>query len=242
MRFHVVNNEILVPLKCGSTYLERIYPDNIGDIGYNELPTLKGISTIILREPLEHLQSALHTELLGWLQQHPTEILSTENMIPLINNFITNELNPFGTTHWDVTYYEHLYKFWKRNRTTLKVIHVSNLTDFIKQKYEIDKPHDKFSYGIFAHGGQFKYAYTTKQKLAKWIEETLPDMWNDLIKDIPKADKFYNLMINDEISEMYELEEQIMELEAQITELKTKIDKLEKFIYVITPSTKKKII
>ena len=228
MRFHVVNNEILVPLKCGSTYLESIYPDNIGDIGYDELSNLKGISTIILRDPIEHLQSALHTELLGWLWLNPNENLSIENMIPLINNFITNELNPYGATHWDVHYYEHLYKFWKRNRNTLKVIHLSDLTDFIKQKYEIDIPHDKFSYGILHKRGEFKYAYTTKQKLAKWIEETLPELWNELIKELPKANKFYNLIINEEVSESYELEERIQLLESKLNELEIKLNKLEK--------------
>ena len=221
MKFHIVNNEILVPLKCGSTYLERIYPDNIVDINYCDLPNLKGISTIIIREPFEHLQSALHTELLGWLQNNPAENFSTETMIPLINNFITNELNPYGTNHWDVNYYEHLYKFWKRNRNTLKVIHLSDLTDFIKQKYEIDIPHDKFSYGIQRHIGQFKYAYTTKQKLAKWIEETLPELWDELIKEIPKANKFYNLIINGEVSELYELEERIQLLESKFNEFES---------------------
>jgi hypothetical protein len=197
MKFHVVNNEILVPLKCGSTYLESIYPNNIIDINYCDLPNLKGISTIILREPIEHLQSALHTELLSWLQQHHTEILSTENMIPLINNFITHELNPYGTNHWDVHYYEHLYNFWKQNKDTIKVIHILDLTDFIKQEYGIDIPHDKFSYGISRLAGQFKYAYTTKQKLSKWIEETLPELWNEVVKELPKAEKFYNHLINE---------------------------------------------
>ena len=199
MNFHVVNNEILVPLKCGSTYLEGIYPDNIININYSDLPNLKGISAIIIREPLEHLQSALHTELLGWLWENPNEKLSTETMIPLINNFITHKLNPVGTTHWDINYYEHLYKFWKQNKDTIKIVHVSDLTDFIKQKYGIDIPHDKFSYGIPAHGGNFKYEYTTKKKLAKWIEETLPDLWNELLNELPKANKFYNLIINKKI-------------------------------------------
>lgn len=223
MKFHVVNNEILVPLKCGSTYLERIYPNNISDINYRDLPNLKGISTIILREPIEHLQSALHTELLGWLQDNPTEILSTENMIPLINNFITNELNPYGTTHWDVHYYEHLYKFWKHNRNTLKVVHISDLTDFIKKEYEIDIPHNKFSYGIPALGRKFEYAFTTKQELSKWIEETLPELWDELIKELPKANKFYNLIINGEVSELYELEERIQLLEIKLNELEKSV-------------------
>ena len=223
MKFHVVNNEILVPLKCGSTYLERIYPNNIIDINYCDLPNLKGISTIILREPIEHLQSALHTELLGWLWENPNEKLLTETMIPLINNFITHELNSYGTTHWDVHYYEHLYKFWKHNRNTLKVVHISDLTDFIKKEYEIDIPHNKFSYGIPARAGKFEYAFTTKQELAKWIEEKLPELWNELIKEIPKADKFYNLIINGEVSESYELEERIQLLEIKLNELEKSV-------------------
>ena len=206
MNFHVVNNEILVPVKCGTTYLESIFPGNFISIGsnlsinlYSRLYNLKGISAIIIKEPLEHLQSALHTELFRWYNLHPSEKLSAETATPLINNFITNESNPVGTTHWDINYYEHLYKFWKHNRNTLKVVHISELTDFIKQEYGIDMSHDKFSYGVPAFDTRFKYRYTTKQKLAKWIEETMPDLWNELVKDMGRANKFYNLLINKKI-------------------------------------------
>ncbi len=199
MRFKIFNNQILVPLKCGTTYMEIVYPNNVVDAGYDELLYIKDITTIIIREPLEHLQSALHTELLGWYHLHPNERLSTETVTPLIKNFINTDLNPFGTTHWDINYYEHLYKFWKQNRNTLKVVHISDLTDFIKKEYEIDIPHNKFSYGIPALSSKFKYVYTTKQKLSKWIEETLPELWNELVKDLPKANKFYNLIINKKI-------------------------------------------
>ena len=193
MNFHVVNNEILVPVKCGSTYLDNIYPNNIVNIWhYFDLFNLKGISAIIIREPLEHLQSALHTELLRWYHIHPNEILSAETAVPLISNFLGN-----GTTHWDINYYEHIYKFWKQNKDTIKIVHVSNLTDFLKQKYGINIPHNKFGYGILKLVGKFKYAYITKQKLSKWIEETLPELWNEVVKDLPKAEKFYNHLINE---------------------------------------------
>ena len=207
MDFHIVNNEILVPVKCGTTYLESIYPGNFISIGlYSHLYNFKGISAIIIREPLEHLQSALHTELLRWYKLHPSEKLSAETAIPLINNFITNESNPFGTTHWDINYYEHIYKVWKQNKNTIKIIHVSNLTDFIQQKYGINIPHNKFSYGIPASDTGFRYRYTTKQKLSKWIEETLPELWNEVVKDLPKAEKFYNHLINETNYIEYDLE------------------------------------
>ena len=202
MNFHVVNDEILVPVKCGSTYLDRIFPNNIVNIWfYRDLINLKGISTIIIREPLEHLQSALHTELLNWLFDNPTEKIEPNNMIPLISNFLGN-----GTTHWDINYYEHIYKFWKQNKDTIKIVHVSNLTDFLKQKYGIDIPHDKFGYGIPRLAGKFKYAYTSKEKLSKWIEETLPELWNEVVKDLPKAEKFYNHLINETDYIEYDLE------------------------------------
>jgi hypothetical protein len=177
--------------------MEMLYPDNIINVDYSDLPNLTDISTIVVREPLEHLQSALHTELLGWLWENLNEKLSTKNMIPLINNFITDELNQAGTTHWDINYYEHLYKFWKQNKDTIKVIHILDLTDFIKQEYGIDIPHDKFSYGISRLVDKFKYAYTSKEKLSKWIEETLPELWNEVVKELPKAEKFYNHLINE---------------------------------------------
>lgn len=201
MQYKIFNNQILVPLKCGSTYMEMVYPNDIIELGSYELSDIKDISVIVLREPLDHLQSALHTELLTWYAFNPGKSLSIDTAIPLIKKFINTDSNVGGTTHWDVNYYQHLYKFWNLNRNTIKVIHVSNLTDFIKQECGVDIPHDKFSYGIPAYGRRFKYAFTTKQKLAKWIEQTLPDMWNDLIKDIPNADRFYNLMINTDIKQ-----------------------------------------
>jgi hypothetical protein len=196
VRYKIFNNQILVPLKCGSTYMEMVYPNDIVDVGYDELLYIKDITTIIIREPLEHLQSALHTEILMWYALNPKESLSVDTATPLIKKFINTDSNPEGTTHWDVNYYEHLYKFWKRNHSTIKIVKVSDLSPFLKENYDVDLVHDKFSYGIPAIGGKFKYVYTTKQKISKWIEETMPDIWNELIKDIPKADKFYNLMVN----------------------------------------------
>lgn len=203
MQFKIFNNQILTPLKCGSTYLEMVYPNDIQNAGYDELSDLERISTIIIREPFDHLQSALHTEILMWYALNPSESLSIDTATPLIKNFINSDSNPRGTTHWDVNYYEHLYKFWKSNKDSIKIVHISNLTPFLKERYDVDIPHDKFSYGIPAHNGRFKYAFTSKQKLSKWIETALPELWNDLTKELPKADKFYNLMINAESTELW---------------------------------------
>jgi hypothetical protein len=242
MQYKIFNNEILAPLKCGSTYLAMAYPNDIIEITHHSLLDLTGISTIIIREPFEHLQSALHTEILMWYILNPSETLSVDTATPLIKRFINSKSNPDGTNHWDVNYYEHLYKFWKRNKGSIKIVDVSNLTPFLKDRYNIDIEHNKFSYGIPAHVGNFKYAYTTKQKLAKWIETSLPKLWKDLTKKLPKADKFYNLMINGEISEIYELEEKNAELEAQIAELTDKIDELEKWKSEMLLRTKKQLI
>jgi hypothetical protein len=197
MHFKVFNNEILAPLKCGSTYLGMVYPNGIIDVTHLDLPNLKGISKIVIREPFEHLQSALHTEILLWYALNPSESLSVDTATPIIERFINSDTNPLGTPHWDVNYYEHLYKFWKRSNGSIKIIHISNLTPFLKERYNVDVKHDKFSYGITTHVRNFKYAYTTKEKLSKWIETSLPKLWKDLTKKLPKADKFYNLMIND---------------------------------------------
>jgi hypothetical protein len=205
MTFKIFNNQILTPLKCGSTYLEIVYQNDIKDVNYspedysiwenNGVYDMKNISTIVIREPFEHLQSALHTEIFMWYYLN-NESLSIETAIPLIKNFITTDTNTRGTTHWDVNYYEILYNFWKANNNTIKVVHLSDLTSFLKEKCNVDIPHDKFDYGIPALRGQFKYAFTSKQKLSNWIKETIPELWDELMKDMNKANKFYNLLIN----------------------------------------------
>jgi hypothetical protein len=197
MQYKIFNNEILAPLKCGTTYLEMVYPDDIVEINNHNLLGLTGISTIIIREPFEHLQSALHTEILMWYLYNPSESLSIDTVTPIIKRFINVDSNPLATPHWDVNYYEHLYKFWKLSKGSIKIVQTSDLTPFLKERYNIDIKHDKFSYGITSYAGKFKYAYTNKQKLAKWIETSLPKLWENLTKKLPKADKFYKLMIND---------------------------------------------
>jgi hypothetical protein len=197
MQYKIFNNEILAPLKCGTTYLEMVYPDDIVEINNHNLLGLTGISTIIIREPFEHLESALHTEILMWYLYNPSESLSIDTVTPIIKRFINVDSNPLATPHWDVNYYEHLYKFWKLSKSSIKIVQTSDLTPFLKERYNIDIKHDKFSYGITSYAGKFKYAYTNKQKLAKWIETSLPKLWENLTKKLPKADKFYKLMIND---------------------------------------------
>ena len=250
MQFKIFNNEILAPLKCGTTYLAMVYPNDIIEINHTNLLDLTGISTIIIREPFEHLQSALHTEILMWYAQNPSESLSVDTVTPIMKRFINVDSNPLATPHWDANYYERLYKFWKQSKGSIKIVHLSDLTQFIKEKYNIDMEHNKFSYGITTQVGNFKYAYTTKQNLSKWIETSLPKLWKALTKKLPKADKFYKLMINGEICEIYneleernaELEEKNGVLEAKNAELEVRIIELEKFKSEMIILTKNQLI
>lgn len=202
MRAVLFDNKLLVPKKCGSTYSYNIFTDVVStEYNIEHLYSIKNTITIVIREPLEHLQSALHTELLGWLFDNPTEKIEPNNMIPLISNFLGN-----GTTHWDINYYEYIYKFWKTTKKQNKIIHLNQLSKFIEEKYGLSIPNDKFGYGIPRLAGKFKYAYTSKEKLSKWIEETLPELWNEVVKDLPKAEKFYNHLINETDYIEYDLE------------------------------------
>jgi hypothetical protein len=202
MRAVLFDNKLLVPKKCGSTYSYNIFTDVVSnEYDIEHLYSIKNTITIVIREPVEHLQSALHTELLGWLFDNPTEKIEPNNMIPLISNFLGN-----GTTHWDINYYEDIYKFWKTTNKQNKIIHLNQLSKFVEENYGLAVPNDKFSYGIRHLAGKFKYAYTSKEKLSKWIEETLPELWNELVKDLPKAEKFYNHLINETDYIEYDLE------------------------------------
>ena len=80
MRAVLFDNKLLVPKKCGSTYSYNIFTDVVStEYDIEHLYSIKNTITIVIREPIEHLQSALHTELLGWLFDNPIGILIITN-------------------------------------------------------------------------------------------------------------------------------------------------------------------
>ena len=152
MYFKVYNNEtILAPAKCGTRFLDETFgSDSVGidtkklDIPlWKRLPNLK---TIIVREPKEHLESAIHTEILTRYyndeERDTTQPLDVDTIIDKFcydwkgELYQKENMNPnrryfLETTLWGYNLHEIIYKIWTRNPHKIEVVHLRQISSYL---------------------------------------------------------------------------------------------------------------
>jgi len=128
MKLQIYSDSMLVHYKCGTRFLDKQFnvgeevnkfkfnPENIND--YSDR-----IKYIIIRDPLDHLISAIFTEI--------KEIELNEQYIDvLLKKMLFNK-----NAHWTPNLYEILFNFTKKKRCTL--INIKDLSNFIKHELKI---------------------------------------------------------------------------------------------------------
>jgi hypothetical protein len=152
MYFKTYNNEtILSPAKCGTRFLDETFGSDSEGIDtkkldiplWKRLPKLKAI---IVREPLQHLESAVHTEILTryyndedrdttqpldvdtiidkFCYDWKGELYQKENMSPTRRYFLE-------TTLWGYNLHEIMYKIWMRNPRKIEIVHLKDLSSYL---------------------------------------------------------------------------------------------------------------
>jgi len=196
MVFKLFNdNTILAPLKCGTRYLEKVFGEPTSELAcYNLktnlfIPTLK---TIVIRPPLEHLISALHTEILGFLQNNKDGDINE-----MLNTFVSFDPKNWQNAHWDKNVYSDLYCYWRRNRNYVNVIELNNLTSHLKElKIKKLPKYDSKEYNF----SNSKYDYwCSKDDLMLFIKTSYRKEWDNLIEQVGVSTIFYDYLINKEI-------------------------------------------
>ena len=124
MGFQLFDNRILAPLKCGTRYLSKAY--TFVHFNYYEVTDFSNIKYLIIRKPYELLKSALHTEFILYKEMYGFEID--------FDNFLDELMLKNYCTHWEYYIYEQMYWIYFKSNKKIKVIHLSNLTDFMKQE------------------------------------------------------------------------------------------------------------
>ncbi len=183
IRLSIYNNKILVPAKCGSRFLDTIW-DNKKDISINQIFDFD-IETMIVRNPYEHLSSALHTELL--------HIWNKEWMDVDESNTLKNYTQIDNGSHYQLNLYKTLYEFWDKNNRSVEIVKLNNLTDFIK---DVGTPYN-FDENDYNWKPIFDI-WRTKEEIMDYVKETYPEIYNFLMEHIQKEIDFYNKMINNE--------------------------------------------
>jgi hypothetical protein len=195
MRLKKYNNgKILAPLKCGTRFMIETFGESNEDIGLGDLTRnlfLNGVEVIIIRPPYEHFESAVHTEILGAYNNNK----GMEEVEEILQRFRYNHHTIESATHWSGHLYEHLYYYWRRNRKYLKVVELKNLSEYlVSEGIKIPEYNpDKYNFNHYGY-------WCSKEDLMYWVKTTFPYLWKDYMIQIENSNKYYDYLINKDLS------------------------------------------
>ncbi len=184
MTVYCINNEILAPLKCGTRYLrslglpqDHIHLTNTDWIRAYEIEW----KYIILRNPLEHLKSALQTELLNLYNGHSLWSNMTTKMV--LDKFISKD----GCDHWSSTMYKMIYELWIHQSKKSKIINLNDMSYFISNMgYHIPFIKKKYDFTNFD-------MWLSKNNIFEKIKSEYKDYYVELMRLNSLDTYYYNL-------------------------------------------------
>lgn len=191
------NETILAPLKCGTRFMDKVFPNGTGGYEIKELkrtlffPKLK---TIIIRPPMEHIHSAIHTEIINAYNNTEVNPDNPVDIKGIIDTFVYNGPHQSQNTHWHRDLYETLYWTWRRNKNNIKIIELNNLSSYLKSIGIKIPKHKKEDYNF----SNFKN-YCEVDELMMFIMNAYPNEYKNMLSQIENATIFYNHLINKEV-------------------------------------------
>lgn len=181
------NNTILAPLKCGTRYLTECFGEKSDVISIHKLNRnlhQKTIDTIVIRPPYEHLESALHTELLP--------IFDMDEVESMLQTFQADWNYPEGGTHWSPTLYEKLYSYWSKNKryNEIKIIELKDLSNYLNGIQKNLPKYDSQKYN-FNHYKNWR----SKDDIILYVKQNYKTVWDNLMEQVEISKQWYELLI-----------------------------------------------
>lgn len=175
--------KIGVPAKCGSRYFAKARPY----FGFPKRCSFREfylrefeLEYIIIRNPLEHLKSALQTE-----------VMECFNDIEWIGKILKSYKELYnGGSHFYPKFCEKVYEVWYKGGYKLKVVELSNLSKFMEQMFQ-NIPYNEFEYNF-----HWDKRYVSKEDVWNRCILLYPDLMNDLIEYATNDIKYYNALLN----------------------------------------------
>jgi len=185
MVIKVYNNTIMAPVKCGSRFLDKVWEDERVEFIHYEFLKFPKVKYVVIRDPLSHLVSALHTETVGYINEFGRK----DDFYHQLNDFISDG----GATHWCVPFYEYLYYYKNRYGDDIKVIKLENLTDLLRSVgHDLEYVPEEYHFKKYEK-------WWTKDELFKILTEMYPKEIEWLLDKVNIQNKFYQKLINNEI-------------------------------------------
>ena len=186
MVIELFDEVIAVPAKCGTRYFSKCLQSKksfLPIVKRHEKDDWKKIKWVVVREPIEHLKSAIHTEILPFLNDR-------NGIESVLNTFISDS----GGTHYHPHLYLRLMYTMILLKKQYKPIHISNVSEFIKEYVGVDIPYNKEEYG-FNHIVDWK----SKDECVDIVKTEFPNHWDKLMKLCESDTIIYNKFINGEL-------------------------------------------
>lgn len=185
MNMKIFDGRIIVPLKCGTRYCERIFSkyDLIWDYHwYPNKDILNKPHWMVYRHPMNHLISALQTEMLMVFNHRDDSSIGM-----VLDRFLSDG----GTGHWSNQICQDLYNHWSNNHRIVNLIEIKDLTSTL----------ESLGYGVVEFD-ENDYAFKTqpnlksKEECVEYVKRYHPKEWELLysyaLKDIVYYEKLNN--------------------------------------------------
>lgn len=170
MVIEVYNGWLAAPVKCGSRYLAK-FGMNIVRSDVNGLRRVEGnpylnLEWFVIRNPIEHLYSALHTECLPHFD-NPIEV----------KRILDSFLEPYtGGTHYHMELYKRIWEFWCKSRYSFEFVELTRLSYVMDSKgYHYPYYPDDYKFGYYED------KWKSKDEVAEMVRDNFRKEWDILM-------------------------------------------------------------
>jgi hypothetical protein len=179
-----IDNRFITPLKCGSRYLRSFGWETKGitmlSDGWNKFKDLNW-EILVMRDPEEHLYSALHTEILSLWNNHTNWQNITEE--ELINLFISKT----GSTHWCGILNKTIFDVYVSKNKEPKVLKLENLSLFLSlEGFPQTYIKETYSFREFDKWESSDY-------IKEYVKTTYPTQFDTMLDMVNEDRKYYNM-------------------------------------------------
>jgi hypothetical protein len=183
MWFAIFDNRILTTPKCGTRYLKQKWQTAI--FHHNEVTDFSNIQVMIIREPFEHLKSALHTEFYNHFDIYAYPIS--------LKFYLDKLILKKSIVHWSYNMYEIMYWMYVKSNKKIKIIHLSSLTNFMKEEgCNIEYTPSDYTFNDSKN-------WMSKDAFFNKLLEEFPTQMEILLKETDEQTIIYNKLINNTI-------------------------------------------
>ena len=179
MDISIYNKWLAAPLNCGSRYLAKLNMDivhsNTNELSYEIDNPFMELEWFVIRNPIEHLQIALHAECLPHIN-NPIEIKR------VLNTFIEESS---GDTYDKELYYK-IYEYWCQSGFSFEFVELTRLAYTMDTKgYHQPFYVDDFNFGYYDKN------WKSKEEVYEMIKSEYREEWDMLMKYAMKELRYY---------------------------------------------------